>query len=337
MAKINLYNLDNATLFSLALSEYDAEADEVHIHLSAINGLSPTNTMAACDMIRTITLPVYIHVYGIVDQAALLVMSSVDISKRVFHDGTMVYFSDSSGYISGTVDEADVAQDSYSEVLDNYYAQIRAALAISDMEMSEWMSDSKLLDRSDLLAFGFIDDIPVPVFLASKAIEATRTLYVSGDITEKTAERYARELHTLLAISNEPILTFVSSNGGDVSAMMAMMQHRDLSTAPMMVSMVGEVSSAAALFSATFKPGTRTITKNSVLMFHLPRGSWHIGHNSGKARVSQEFGAYMKAFQEKHVCAFSGKSVEEVRDLLRVEHFISAEKAVAFGAADKVY
>lgn len=338
MKKHDLYSLNLSAIVNA--SEMLSEGDQLHIHLISTSPNGITNVMGYYDLLKLQPFDIHVHAYGQISLEGLLILSVAPVERRYFHDNAYVFVSDKAQYMGGTVDEAAVAQESYSRMVTRFYTKVAETFDGSLEEVLMWVESDKTFIKEDLIMMGFIDDdVVIPSFTEGSVAEmpANRNIVLEGDVTIGMATGFIGLIRAYeRANPNEPIYVYVNSPGGLVDAMFAMMDARDNCKCPMFVVVVGQAASAAALFSATFKQGYRAMTEHSEFMFHMPRGVWVLGHDNGRAKTSQEYGQTIKRKQEEHLAKITGFSIEEIVEQTRVEKFLNSEESKAFKVVDNI-
>lgn len=168
--------------------------------------------------------------------------------------------------------------------------------------------------------------------LFSKMLDS-RKVIVTGPVDDMMADLVIAQLLYLDSIDKEkPIEMYINSPGGSASAGFAMYDTMRYIDAPVTTFCLGMAASAAALL---FVAGDeRYVLPNSKVMIHQP--------SSGFQGKEDEAEIWYKEFhqtREKYarlIAKHVGRSPEEVDADIRADFWLSAERAVEYGAADDI-
>lgn len=164
-------------------------------------------------------------------------------------------------------------------------------------------------------------------------------IFVSEEITQKTAEHFIRKL-TLLSIKyrdsiGKPnVIVWVSSQGGLETATLSMIDAVLTSELPLTVIGHGLVGSSAVWLYAAFPRGSRIAFPHT--LFYLHEGSLEI------AGTRQESRAAFHAFDQLNstyidlLARFTGRKKSTIRKLIHRDQYLSAKEAQALGIVDKI-
>jgi len=95
----------------------------------------------------------------------------------------------------------------------------------------------------------------------------SRRIQLVGEITDSAALYINAHLQNF-ATSKDPVLIYISSPGGDLSAGYAIVDQIELSPFPVYTIVRGQANSMGAIIAAYGTKGCRFITKNSSIMLH---------------------------------------------------------------------
>ena len=171
--------------------------------------------------------------------------------------------------------------------------------------------------------------------IESKLI-SERIIFIAGDITQETAMETCKELLFLAREKlNQPIDIIINSNGGAVDAGLMILDAISTSELEIHTWCFSKAfSMAALLFSAGNK---RFLFRNAKLMIHQPlvAASCIEGNAAMIKSVSESLLATSKTINEI-LSVNTGKSINEIEEATRTDHYYTAKEAVDFGLADKV-
>ena len=160
------------------------------------------------------------------------------------------------------------------------------------------------------------------------------TLFLVGQIEEKSIEIIAELFSISRANSKTPINLFLSSGGGEEDSGFAIFDAIRGIPNEVRIFGYGQVSSIAALI---FQAGDkRYLSPNSVYMMH--NGSVVINDTIDFDKI-EELSNFYKANNKRYYAAISGrtgKTDKEIEKLCGDEKFFSATEAVEAGFADSI-
>ena len=153
-----------------------------------------------------------------------------------------------------------------------------------------------------------------------------RIIILTGEIDDTMSSSICAQLLYLASTSSDPILMYINSPGGSVSAGLAI-----LDTMNYVQCMCA--SMAAVLLSAGAK-GKRCSLSNAEVMIHQP-----LGGMQGQAKDMEIAANHIIKMKDRlnHILAENcGKSVAEIADACDRDNYMNAEEAVSFGIIDKI-
>jgi ATP-dependent Clp protease protease subunit len=95
----------------------------------------------------------------------------------------------------------------------------------------------------------------------------SRRIQLAGEVTDNTALYINSHLQNFAA-SKDPVLIYITSPGGDLSAGYAIIDQMELSPFPIYTIIRGQANSMGAIIAAYGTKGCRFITRNSSVMLH---------------------------------------------------------------------
>ena len=162
-------------------------------------------------------------------------------------------------------------------------------------------------------------------------MENNNCIFLEGPLTKVNGEMIIRRLYECSEKSDEDIVLYINSPGGSVNYCFAIVRAMEMIKNDVFTIVVGQASSAAAVILAAGTEGKRIATKNSQVMLHMPRGQVNTLDDA-----SLDMMAAAKRHLENIVSTRTGMSVEEFRDLIRLELFIEADEAEKMNVIDQV-
>lgn len=163
-----------------------------------------------------------------------------------------------------------------------------------------------------------------------------RIIFIVGEITQESAMETCKELLFLaLDNKNRPIDIIINSNGGSVDAGLMILDAMVTSELEIHTWCFSEAySMAALLFSAGKK---RYLFRNAKLMIHQPIVS--ASHIEGNALMIKAVSDSLLATSRKIneiLSANTKKTVKEIEEATRSDHYFTAKEAIGFGLADEI-
>lgn len=156
----------------------------------------------------------------------------------------------------------------------------------------------------------------------------TTQLRIDGPIDSVTAQH----VRDALASAPGPVEVFINSPGGEVGEGIAIYNALRAHKAGVTVTVDGFALSVASAIACAGRP-TRAMA-NSTWMLHAP---WT--NSTGDAKAMRSAAEALDKVAEALIAIYSertGKRPDELRELLTVETWMTAQEAVAFGLADEV-
>lgn len=174
------------------------------------------------------------------------------------------------------------------------------------------------------------------VSLETKEFEERR-LMIQGEITQESAFEFARAVRYLNSRSQtSPIDIYINSPGGNIDAGMLYYDVIQSSPAPIRMFCLGCAYSMAALIFACGIKGKRFMLPNSKLMLHEPLISSPITGNTTSIRSISEDLLAARTKVNELLSRHTGKTVAEIEEATKYDHYFSAEESVRFGLCDRV-
>ena len=161
-----------------------------------------------------------------------------------------------------------------------------------------------------------------------------RIIILTGEINDQMASSICTQLLYLSSLNHDPIQLYINSNGGSVSAGLAIydiMKHIpcDVSTICM-----GMCASMAAVLLAAGTKGKRSALKNSEIMIHQP-----LGGMQGQATDMEIAAQHIKKMKHKLINLLSENSnqpYEQIQQDCERDYYMSPEEAISYGLIDTI-
>ena len=162
-----------------------------------------------------------------------------------------------------------------------------------------------------------------------------RIVFVGGEIGDETANAVVAQLLFLQAANVEQeISMYVNSQGGSVTAGLAILDTMKMLKCPVATYCVGQAASMGAVLLAAGTKGRRHALPHARIMIHQPWGGAE-GRASDIEITAREI-LRLKEVLNGILAEASGKTVEEVAADTDRDHFMSAAEAKAWGLVDAV-
>jgi len=162
-----------------------------------------------------------------------------------------------------------------------------------------------------------------------------RIVFVTGPVEDDMAALVCAQLLFLESENpKKPIDMYINSPGGVVTSGFAIYDTMQYIKAPITTTCMGFAASMGSFLLMAGEPGMRIALPNSRIMVHQGSGGFQ-GKASDIERHAKdvmETQAKINALYARHC----GRTLEEVRQALDRDNFMSAEEALAWGLVDKV-
>ncbi len=166
----------------------------------------------------------------------------------------------------------------------------------------------------------------------SERLYQARTIIISGEITQKVAERTMAQL---LAMSSEdpagtaPITIYINSQGGHVEAGDTIHDMIRFVTSPVRIVGTGWVASAGALIYVAVPRAQRYCLPNTRFLLHQPAGG--MGGTAADIDIEAREIVKMRERLNKIFARETGQSLERIEDDTHRNFWLSAEEAKEYG------
>jgi ATP-dependent Clp protease, protease subunit len=183
-----------------------------------------------------------------------------------------------------------------------------------------------------------MDRIPGPEHLrlpeyAYARLFDRRMVFLRGAIEGSLADDVAAQLLALDAQSDDDVMLFVDSPGGEVNGLFTIHDTMQALQAPVHTRCVGLAASGAAVILAT-GTGVRSATANARILLHQPHGGV-----SGAARdieIQAKEILYLRRRVEEILAERTGQPIDRIREDTDRDFWLTAEGAKEYGLIDEV-
>lgn len=164
-----------------------------------------------------------------------------------------------------------------------------------------------------------------------------RIIFLSEDITNKTASELSALLLYYDHQNNDDINIFINTNGGDVSALNNIYDIMKMIKSPIKTICIGKAYSAGTFILSAGTKGKRFITKNSTVMIHGLQCNFPGCYDN--PNNSQIYFNFLKNLNKTilEILAMNiGKTYEEIDRICKNDKYMNAKEALAFGIVDEI-
>ncbi len=161
-----------------------------------------------------------------------------------------------------------------------------------------------------------------------------RIIFLTGEITEDTANVVISELLYLDSIENKDISLYINSPGGSVVAGLAIYDTMNYIKSDVSTIVVGMAASMGSFLLAAGTPGKRYALPNSEVMIHEV-----LGGTEGQATVIKIQADRILKLRDKMnslLAKLTKKSVSKINKDTERDNFMSAQEALDYGLIDKI-
>ncbi|BDR25775.1 ATP-dependent Clp protease proteolytic subunit [Pseudomonas phage sp. 30-3] len=175
-----------------------------------------------------------------------------------------------------------------------------------------------------------------------------RIVFLNGPVRDEMASVIVAQLLFLESESAEqPVSMYINSPGGSVTAGLSIYNTMEYISCPVNTIVLGQACSMGSFLAQAGTPGHRYVSSESRTMIH--RASGGFGGFGGTTqqvelgiedavRHAAELSKINKRLTELYVHHnTAGKTFDEFIEIMKFDTFLSAQEAVEFGLADKVF
>ena len=169
--------------------------------------------------------------------------------------------------------------------------------------------------------------------LYSKLLE-DRIIMIDGEIDDNVSNIVVAELLYLDSINNDDISLYINSNGGSITAGMAIYDTMNFIKSDVSTICIGMCASMAAFLLSSGKKGKRYSLKNSEIMIHQP-----LGGASGQAteiKIAADRILKIRKNMNKILSLNTNKDIKTIKKDTERDNFMSSYEALSYGIIDKI-
>lgn len=169
--------------------------------------------------------------------------------------------------------------------------------------------------------------------LYSKLLE-DRIIMIYGEIDDNVSNIVVAELLYLDSINNDDISLYINSNGGSITAGMAIYDTMNFIKSDVATICVGMAASMGAFLLSSGQKGKRSALPSSEIMIHQP-----LGGAEGQAteiKIVAEHIIKLKKKLNTILAKNTKKSLKTIENDTERDHYLDAEEALEYGLIDKI-
>ena len=161
-----------------------------------------------------------------------------------------------------------------------------------------------------------------------------RIIFLSGEITDDTANIVISELLYLDSQSHEDICLYINSPGGSVTAGLAIYDTMNYIKSDVETIVIGLAASTGSFLLAAGTKGKRYALPNAEIMIHEV-----LGGTEGQATVIKIQAERILKLRDKMnsiLAKLTNKSISKINKDTERDNFMSAKEALDYGIIDKI-
>lgn len=161
-----------------------------------------------------------------------------------------------------------------------------------------------------------------------------RIIILTGEIDDAMSSSICAQLLYLASIGNEPILMYINSPGGSVSAGLAIVDTMNYVKCDISTICMGMCASMAAVLLSCGAKGKRQALPNSEVMIHQP-----LGGTQGQAKdmeIATKHILNMRDCLYQILATNCQKDITEITAACDRDYYMDAQEALYFGIIDEL-
>lgn len=162
-----------------------------------------------------------------------------------------------------------------------------------------------------------------------------RIIYIVGEIADPMSAEICCQINHLAALGNDDITLWIKSDGGSVSAGLAILDTMATCGCDIRTVVMGCAASMAAVISSSGTKGKRFIGPNAEMMIHQALGGIS-GQTADILRSARHIEKVNKRLYEI-LARNCGVSVKKIAADCDRDYHLIAEEAIAYGLMDHVF
>lgn len=158
-----------------------------------------------------------------------------------------------------------------------------------------------------------------------------RIVFLSGEITQESADLICAELLFLDAADEKEIKLYIDSPGGSVTAGFAIYDTMRLIKSKVSTTGIGLCASMGAFLLSSGEPGMRSAAENCEIMIHQPLISGGLSGQTSDITIEARHMERMKEHLLSLMADQCGCSIEEMTEMTDRNNWLTAKEAAAIG------
>lgn len=169
--------------------------------------------------------------------------------------------------------------------------------------------------------------------LYSRLLE-DRIILLCGEIDDHLANNIVAQLLYLDSLNNENINLYINSNGGSVTAGMAIYDTMNYIKSDVSTICVGLAASMGAFLLSSGTKGKRFSLPNADVLIHQPSGGTQ--GQASDMKIAAEHIIKTRDRLNNILAKNTGKKIEQIADDVERDYYLTADEALAYGIVDKI-
>ena len=169
--------------------------------------------------------------------------------------------------------------------------------------------------------------------LYSRILE-DRIIMLCGEIDDNVSNIVVAQLLYLDSIGHDDISLYINSNGGSITAGMAIYDTMNYIKSDVSTICIGMAASMAAFLLSSGKKGTRYSLNNSEVKIHQP-----LGGASGQAteiKIAADRILKIRDKMNRILALNTNNSITKIKKDTERDNFMSSDEALSYGIIDKI-
>ena len=169
--------------------------------------------------------------------------------------------------------------------------------------------------------------------LYSRLLE-DRIIFLSGEITDQTANLIVSELLYLDSKNHEDIYMYINSPGGSVTSGMAIYDTMNYIKSDIRTICIGQSASMAAFLLSSGTKGKRFALENADVMIHQPLGGMQ--GQASDMKIACERILKMKEKLNKILAKNTNQPLKKIQKDTDRDYYLTSEEAKKYGLIDQI-
>lgn len=169
--------------------------------------------------------------------------------------------------------------------------------------------------------------------LYSRLLE-DRIILLCGEIDDHLANNIVAQLLYLDSLNNENINLYINSNGGSVTAGLAIYDTMNYIKSDVSTICIGLAASMGAFLLSSGAKGKRYSLPNADILIHQPSGGAQ--GQATELKIAAEHILKTKDKLNKILAKNTGKKLEVIENDVERDFYMTPEEALAYGIVDKI-